>query len=105
MPSSTADADDQSATPYFRRDGNHFIPTEIARGGWGPTLSGHITGGLLSWAAEQTVDDPASLTHSSHDRVAAGSAVLVDRTGPIGSGVSIAIAHSGFRAPSTTVSD
>lgn len=39
----------------------------------------------------------ASLTHYSHDGVATGSAVLVDRKGPIGSGVSVAIAHSGFR--------
>ncbi len=58
MPSSSADADDESATPYFRRDGNHFISIEIARGGWGPTLSGHVTGGLLSWAAGQTINDP-----------------------------------------------
>jgi Thioesterase-like superfamily len=58
MPSSTADADDEPATPYFRRDGNHFIPDGIARGGWGPTLSGHVIGGLLSWAAEQTVEHP-----------------------------------------------
>lgn len=39
----------------------------------------------------------ASLTHYSHDGVATGSAVLVDRTGPIGTAVSVAIAHSGFR--------
>jgi Acyl-CoA thioesterase C-terminal domain len=42
----------------------------------------------------------ASLTHYSQDGVATGSAVLVDRQGPIGSGVSVAVAHSGFR-PST----
>jgi hypothetical protein len=42
----------------------------------------------------------ASLTHYSHDGVATGSAVLVDRTGPIGSSVSVSIAHSGFRPPS-----
>jgi hypothetical protein len=39
----------------------------------------------------------ASLTHYSHDGVATGSAVLVDRNGPIGSAVSVSIAHSGFR--------
>lgn len=39
----------------------------------------------------------ASLTHHSHDGVATGSAVLVDRNGPVGSAVSVAIAHSGFR--------
>ena len=32
--------------------------------------------------------------------VASGSAVLVDAKGPIGTGVSAAIAHSGFRPPS-----
>ena len=41
----------------------------------------------------------ASLTHCSHDGVATGSAVLVDHKGPVGSGVSISIAHSGFRPP------
>lgn len=39
----------------------------------------------------------ASLTHHSHDGVASGSAVLVDEKGPIGTGVSVAVAHSGFR--------
>jgi hypothetical protein len=42
----------------------------------------------------------ASLTHYSHDGVATGSAVLVDHQGPIGSAVSVAIAHSGFLPPS-----
>ena len=42
----------------------------------------------------------ASLTHYSTDGVATGSAVLVDRTGPIGNAVSVAIAHSGFNPPS-----
>jgi hypothetical protein len=42
----------------------------------------------------------ASLTHSSHEGVATGSAVLVDHKGPIGSAVSVAVAHSGFRASS-----
>jgi hypothetical protein len=41
----------------------------------------------------------ASLTHHSHDGVATGSAVLVDHEGPVGTGVSVAIAHSGFRPP------
>jgi hypothetical protein len=41
----------------------------------------------------------ASLTHYSHDGVATGSAVLVDHQGPIGSSVSVAIAHSGFKPP------
>jgi hypothetical protein len=46
----------------------------------------------------------ASLTHHSHDGVASGSAVLVDAKGPIGTGVSAAIAHSGFRPPSADAS-
>jgi len=46
------------STPYFVRDGSHYVPTEIARGGWGPTISGHVAGGLLSCAVQQAVDDP-----------------------------------------------
>jgi Thioesterase-like superfamily len=46
------------STPYFVRDGSHYVPTEIARGGWGPSLSGHVAGGLLGWAVEHAVDDP-----------------------------------------------
>ncbi|HTZ13290.1 MAG TPA: acyl-CoA thioesterase domain-containing protein [Mycobacterium sp.] len=41
----------------------------------------------------------ASLTHYSNDGVATGSAVLVDPKGPVGSCVSVSIAHSGFRPP------
>src|SRR6185437_847390 len=44
--------------PYFYRDENLYVPTKIARGGWGPSLSGHVVGGLLSWAVENAVDDP-----------------------------------------------
>lgn len=52
--------DDAAASqlPYFLRDKKHYVPTEIARGGWGPSLSGHVVGGLLGWAAERIVDDP-----------------------------------------------
>jgi Thioesterase-like superfamily len=56
-PNTDSDVADPAA-PYFHRDGSHYLPTEIARGGWGPTLSGHVAGGLLSWAAERAVDDP-----------------------------------------------
>jgi len=55
-----------ASTPYFVRDGNHYVPTEIARGGWGPSISGHVVGGILGWAVGQAVDDrqlqPARLT-------------------------------------------
>ena len=44
--------------PYFMRDQNRFVPTEIGRGGWGPSLSGHVVGGLLGWAVERAADDP-----------------------------------------------
>jgi hypothetical protein len=42
----------------------------------------------------------APLTHYSNDGVATGSAVLLDHKGPVGSAVSVSIAHSGFRPPS-----
>lgn len=52
--------------PYFVRDEKHFVPTQIARGGWGPSLSGHVVGGLLAWAVERAAPDahlqPARLT-------------------------------------------
>jgi hypothetical protein len=55
-----------ASTPYFVRDGSRYVPTEIARGGWGPSISGHVVGGILGWAAGQAVDDlqlqPARLT-------------------------------------------
>ncbi|WP_437339997.1 thioesterase family protein [Mycobacterium asiaticum] len=44
--------------PYFVRDDSRYVPTGIARGGWGPSLSGHVVGGLLGWAVERAVDDP-----------------------------------------------
>lgn len=50
--------DSAGQTPYFLRDENRFVPNEIARGGWGPSLSGHVVGGLLGWAVERAVDDP-----------------------------------------------
>jgi Thioesterase-like superfamily len=52
------DLDALASLPYFARDESHFVPTQIARGGWGPSLSGHVVGGLLGWAVEQAVDDP-----------------------------------------------
>jgi hypothetical protein len=52
------DLDASAMTPYFRRADGRYVPTDIARGGWGPTLSGHVVGGLLAYAVEQAVDDP-----------------------------------------------
>lgn len=52
--------------PYFSRDEKYFVPTETGRGGWGPSLSGHVVGGLLAWAVERAAPDaqlqPARLT-------------------------------------------
>jgi hypothetical protein len=54
------------SAPYFQRDESRFVPTPFGRGGWGPSLSGHVVGGLLGWAVESAVDDvefqPARLT-------------------------------------------
>jgi hypothetical protein len=54
------------SAPYFVRDENYFVPTKTARGGWGPSLSGHVVGGLLAWVVEDAVRDaelqPARLT-------------------------------------------
>ena len=50
--------DAAGSAPYFLRDESHYVPTEFARGGWGPAISGHVVGGLLGWAAERAVDDP-----------------------------------------------
>ncbi len=58
-PNTLADAADATEeTPYLYRDGSHFVPTAIARGGWGPTVSGHVVGGILGWAVERAVEDP-----------------------------------------------
>jgi hypothetical protein len=50
--------DVSAVIPYFRRDGSRYVPTDIARGGWGPSLSGHVVGGLLARAVERATDDP-----------------------------------------------
>ncbi|OBH83393.1 acyl-CoA thioesterase domain-containing protein [Mycobacterium sp. E2989] len=52
------DVDWAPSTPYFSRDESRFVPNPIGRGGWGPSLSGHVVGGLLGWAVETAVDDP-----------------------------------------------
>lgn len=48
----------QDLEPFFRPDGDSFVPTEIAQGGWGPALGGQTVGGLLARAVEQRVEDP-----------------------------------------------
>jgi hypothetical protein len=53
-------------TSFFIADGQGYLPTSLARGPWGPSLSGNYIGGLLARAVEQEVDDvglqPARLT-------------------------------------------
>jgi acyl-CoA thioesterase len=53
-------------TSFFVTDGDGYMPTPLARGPWGPSLSGNYIGGLLGRAVEQAVDDvdlqPARLT-------------------------------------------
>ena len=103
-----ADVDSAVPMPYFLRDENHFVPNEIARGGWGPSISGHVVGGLLGWAVERAVDDPqlqpARLTvdlpapaalqpsevhtrvHHDRRRLRLVEAVLVQRGAPVARG-------------------
>jgi hypothetical protein len=45
-------------TSFFVTHGDGYVPTPLARGPWGPSLSGNYIGGLLSRAVEALVDDP-----------------------------------------------
>src|ERR1700733_15652608 len=51
---------------FFVTDGKDYVPTRLARGPWGPSISGNYIGGLLGRTVEQQVDDadlqPARLT-------------------------------------------
>lgn len=49
-------------TAYFELDGDEFVPTSLARGPWGRTISGNVAGGLLGYAIEQ-----AEGRHAEHD--------------------------------------
>ncbi|MDT5189855.1 MAG: hypothetical protein QOG79_1841 [Mycobacterium sp.] len=53
-------------TCFFVTHGEGYLPTPVARGPWGPSLSGNYIGGLLGRTVEQEVDDgelqPARLT-------------------------------------------
>jgi hypothetical protein len=75
-------------------EGSH--PTPLMRTyGWGSAIQNPDP----AW--DQTAGPKHTwLAHSSNDGVVAGSAVLVDHMGPIGTGVAVAIAQSGFRPPS-----
>lgn len=45
-------------TPFFTSDHDSFVPNPIAHGGWGPTLGGHVVGGLLARSVESKRADP-----------------------------------------------
>jgi acyl-coenzyme A thioesterase PaaI-like protein len=62
-------------TPFFTSSDDGFVPNQIARGGWGPTLGGHVVGGLLARSVEAERADtdlvPARFTVDILRRVAA----------------------------------
>lgn len=102
------DCDSAAPIPYFLRDESRYVPTGVARGGWGPSVSGHVIGGLLGWALERAADDPQLLparltvdlprptalepvevhTHVQHDRrrLRLVEAVLMQRGIPVARG-------------------
>jgi hypothetical protein len=53
-------------TCFFVSDGKDYVPTRLARGPWGPSISGNYIGGMLGRTVEHEVDDadlqPARLT-------------------------------------------
>jgi hypothetical protein len=63
---SSTDTSAAVPTCFFVSDGNDYVPTRLARGPWGPSISGNYVGGMLGRTAEQEVDDvdlqPARLT-------------------------------------------
>jgi hypothetical protein len=78
-------------TCFFLTDGKSYVPTRLATGPWGPSISGNYIG-------------LAAVTHYSHAGVATGVARLFDETGPIGSGMTTAVANPGFTPPRLIVS-
>ena len=50
-----AEPDGTGGTPpaYFVADGDVLIPDPVAQGPWGPTISGHVVGGILARAVER----------------------------------------------------
>ena len=48
------------------RDGDAFVPTSMAKGPWGSSISGNFIGGILGYAIEREAADrelqPARLT-------------------------------------------
>ena len=66
MTDSPKNSSDAAPTCFFVTDGTGYVPTRLARGPWGPSISGNYVGGLLGRAVELEVDDvdlqPARLT-------------------------------------------
>jgi acyl-coenzyme A thioesterase PaaI-like protein len=64
-----------ASTPFFTSDNGAFVPNQVAQGGWGPTLGGHVVGGLLARSVESKRADadlvPARFTVDILRRVAA----------------------------------
>ena len=69
---------------FFTADGDVLVPTPIARGPWGSTISGTYVGGLLGRAIDQAGSDaelqPARLTVDLLRPVALAEPVRVDTT-------------------------
>lgn len=47
-----------TSSSFFVADGDSFVPTPIARGPWGQTISGNFVGGLLGHVIERAAGDP-----------------------------------------------
>jgi acyl-CoA thioesterase len=69
---------------FFRVDGDLLVPSPLARGPWGSTISGTYVGGLLGWAVERVGGahdlQPARLTVDLLRPVALADPVRVDTT-------------------------
>ncbi|WAJ47778.1 thioesterase family protein [Mycobacterium sp. Aquia_216] len=92
--------DDEPLTPFTRAALCADVTAAIAN--WGSNALEFINVDYtltLSRLPEGPYIGLAALTHYSGDGVANGSAVVVDRRGPVGSAVAVSIAHSGFRPP------
>ncbi|MEC4763426.1 acyl-CoA thioesterase domain-containing protein [Mycobacterium sherrisii] len=92
--------DDEPLTPFTRAALCADVTAAIAN--WG-TKALQFINVDYTLALSRLPEGPhiglAALTHYSDDGVANGSAVVVDRKGPVGSAVAVSIAHSGFRPP------
>ncbi|HTY27862.1 MAG TPA: thioesterase family protein, partial [Mycobacterium sp.] len=53
------DQSDENPPAYFVADGDVLLPDPVTQGPWGPTISGHVVGGILARAVEQAVDGDA----------------------------------------------